>query len=144
MTYFTFGTIAGDIVRYSNDYYDAYFDNVKNVTVSGLIKKNIQTGSDGYVAEYISSGMNSPATVTITVECYPSKIGEIAKSFIDTQFKYDTGGTLDIIEPSGALWTFYDAVLQQCPFEKSVESTAETASYELIFQCPQPDSPSTA
>lgn len=140
MSYFSLDCTAGSIVRYSNDYYDFYFDSIEieNITVADLVKKNIQTSKDGGAREYVESGLFAPCTITLTITCNGQKMGEIGRSHLETSYKYDTKGTLEIVEGTGAYWTFENAILNTNPLEKSLDSTATSASYTLIMKAPQP------
>lgn len=137
MTYFSFSCLAGGVARYSNDYYD-FNEHLVEGGVSGLIQKGLQAGAEGEAREYIKSGYNRPCTVTIKIECATQKMGEIAKAYHENQYKYDTKGTLDIVEDTGLTWTFENAVLTMSPFEKTITITDEISSYNLVFECSQP------
>lgn len=140
--YFDLASFAGGVARYSNKYFSGFAIQIVTLGIADLKQKNIQTGEDGITREY-STGINMPCTLTLTVECYTQKMGELAKVHIDNINKYDTGGTLELIDVNGTSWKFPKSVLQRNPLEKTVNITDEKASYELIFKAPQPDSPTT-
>lgn len=141
--YFDFACFSGGIARYSNDYFSGFSFEIKSVGVTDLKQKNIQTGEDKSTREYISVGLNMPCTITLTVQCYTQKMGELAKSYMDSINKYDTGGTLELIDINGTSWIFIKSILSRNPLEKTVDVTDDVANYELIFKAPQPESPST-
>ena len=141
--YFDLACFPGGIVRYSNNYFSGFSIGIKTISVENLKQKNIQTGEDKRTREYISAGLNMPCTITLTVQCYTQKMGELAKSYMDSINKYDTGGTLELIDTNGTSWIFIDSILSKNPLEKTLDVTDDVANYELIFKAPQPESPST-
>lgn len=140
MSKYALASLSGVVVSYASQYFTFSFENVKVINIEDPLRKKILVSTesnddDSEAIEYVSEGRNKPTIVTITVECKSAKMGEIGISFRNNRERYDTAGTLEILELDGSLFTFNSAVLNADPVARSVDSTNDTITYDLVFNC---------
>jgi hypothetical protein len=131
-------SLSGIVITYSNKYYSFSFENAKILNIEDPLKKSVlisteDNDDDSVAIVYTSEGKNKPTIITFTIECKSKKMGEIAASYRDNKEKSDTDGTLEIVDFDGGVFTFNFAVLTADPVLRSIDSSNDVISYELIF-----------
>lgn len=125
------------ILRFSNDDVTVTFENIRTWSPVDPRDRTIHRNKLEDNTVISNSGIDASVEMTFTVPCPSEQISDLILMYDETHGTGDGMGTLDLVLPDGACWTFNNSALKKSPLYRAVDNTAGAElSYTLIFDCP--------